>query len=175
VLATTARTLAARLRDTGSPRDRVTRMRRAVPSDPPAAGLIDTLPERPSGGILNPAAVPVSVHWDGASLVSADVVIDELFAGGLGRAHGGVVAALFDDVLSHFLTALGVPAVSRRLTVDYDSPTPTGVAVTIRGTLVARNDRELVIAGEIRCHDTVTARAELTMAIVDEDRFSQYQ
>jgi acyl-coenzyme A thioesterase PaaI-like protein len=174
-LAATARKLAARICETGTARDRVARIHKAVLPRTAPPGFVDQLPERASGGVLNPTAVPLAVHWDGTSVVSAEVVIDEVFAGGLGRVHGGVVASMFDDVLSHVVTVLGIPAVTSRLAIAYRSPTPTGVPVRIEGTLTEQTNRRIVITGEIRQGETVTATAEQTMVIVDADRFSRHQ
>lgn len=106
--------------------------------------------------------------------ISAEVVIDPQFSGGEGRVHGGVVAGLFDDVLSHFVTVLGIPAVTGSLTIAYHSPTPTGVPVTFQARLQHRGDRNVVIAGEARHGDIVTASAEMLMIVVDEDRFARH-
>ena len=170
----TAAALATTLRATGVPRDREARIRELGRQDWGPDHLVPVLPERPVGGTAHPAAVPVVVHWDG-SAVSAEVVIDAQFDGAAGRAHGGVVAGLFDDVLSHVVTTLGVPAVTGRLNIAYRAPTPTGVPVTFRGTVVRRNDRVIVVDGEARHGDTVTATAELTMVVVDPVRFARYE
>jgi acyl-coenzyme A thioesterase PaaI-like protein len=172
-LATTARTLASAVREHGTLRNRVARIQRAL-GPAPGPGAVDYLPERAGGGVMNPSAVPVVVYWDGDSSVTADVVFDPMFSGGEGQVHGSIVAGLFDDVLSHVITALGLPAVTGRLSVHYRSPTPTGVPVLFRGRLRSREGRHILIDGEARHGDTVTATAELLMVVVDSDRFSRH-
>lgn len=136
---------------------------------------MDDLPERPVGGPINPAAVPTVVGWDGESRISAEVVIDPQFSGGEGRVHGGVIAGLFDDILSHVVTVLGRPAVTGRLSIAYRAPTPIGVPITIEGRVSRRDERAIVVEGEARHGDTVTATAELTMVLVDRERFARHQ
>ena len=182
-VAAAARALAARLRDRGVPRNRAARIRALAPTPPGKAvdangagragpGLVPDLPERPIGGPINPGSAPTLVRWDGESVLSAEVVIDAQFSGGDGRVHGGVIAGMFDDILSHVVTALGVPAVTGRLSVAYRAPTPIGVPIIFKGTVERQSERVITVHGEARHGETVTATAELTMIVVDEDRFA---
>jgi acyl-coenzyme A thioesterase PaaI-like protein len=54
--------------------------------------------------------------------VVATFTFDSSHAGGPGLAHGGAVSAVCDDLLGHVLNLYGVPAVTRRLEVDYLAP-----------------------------------------------------
>jgi acyl-coenzyme A thioesterase PaaI-like protein len=101
-------------------------------------------------------------------------VIDSLFQGGEGRAHGGIVAGLFDDITGHVVTMLGVPAVTGRLSVAYRAPTPTDVPVVFRAWVMQKGDRRILIEAEARHGDTVTATAEAVFVVVDDQRFVRH-
>ena len=167
-VADAARTLARRVSD-GPPLDRVARMRSIAISDQTSS--IGALTERPVGGPANPTAVPMVVTRTGDRGVVADVVIDPLFQGGEGRAHGGIVAGLFDDITGHVVTMLGVSAVTGRLSVAYRAPTPTGVPLVFGAWVMQKGDSRIRIEAEARHGDTVTATAEAIYVVVDDERF----
>jgi acyl-coenzyme A thioesterase PaaI-like protein len=65
------------------------------------------------------------LNADGSA--SAEVLFDESHEGGPGVVHGGWTAAMFDEVLGLTLNRrLGMPAVTRDLTVRYLRPVPVG-------------------------------------------------
>ena len=132
---------------------------------------VPCLTERPVGGLANPSAVGYAVRRDEDEAVVTDIVVDEMFQGGEGRVHGGIIAGLFDDVTGHLLTVLKVPGVTGRLTVHYRSPTPTGKPLVIKAWLVKREGRRMIVAAEIRHGDTVCATAEALYIEVDRSRF----
>ena len=53
--------------------------------------------DRAVGGCSNPTSVELEVRFEGDEVI-ADVVLRRAFEGAPGRAHGGIVAAAFDDV-----------------------------------------------------------------------------
>jgi acyl-coenzyme A thioesterase PaaI-like protein len=170
-VADAARTLADRV-STGPRLDRAARMSALATTE--TTPEVAALPERPVGGLTNPTAVPMVVHRAGDRGVVAEVVIDPLFQGGEGRAHGGIVAGLFDDITGHVVTMLGVPAVTGRLSVAYRAPTPTDVPVVFRAWVMQKGDRRILIEAEARHGDTVTATAEAVFVVVDDQRFVRH-
>ena len=53
--------------------------------------------DRAVGGWSNPTGVELEVRFDNGEVI-ADVMLRRAFEGAPGRAHGGIVAAAFDDV-----------------------------------------------------------------------------
>jgi acyl-coenzyme A thioesterase PaaI-like protein len=118
---------------------------------PGQGGTIDHFPDCIVSGPANPMGIGITVHRDGDEAV-ARVRLGPAFEGAPGRAHGGVVAAIFDDTMGFVLTIHSVPAYTGRLTVSYLAPTPVGDELEFRARLVRRERRKLFIEGEAR-HD----------------------
>lgn len=122
-------------------------------------------------GPENPLGLAIEVVRDGDDAV-AEVVLGAAFEGGPGMAHGGIVAALFDDVLGYLLTLHRVPGFTGELSVRYHRPTPVGQPLTVRGWVVDRVGRRLLTAGDIRCDGQVVASATATFVEVDRARLT---
>lgn len=93
-------------------------------------------------GRCNPIAPPLDAHTtDGVT--TCVVTLDERFVGAPGMAHGGVVAACFDQLCGHALVMTGVGALTTELTVRYHRPVPlhTPVTFTVRVTGSRRRRR----------------------------------
>ena len=72
------------------------------------------------------------------------------FEGAPGRAHGGIVAAAFDDVTGFVIGKLQEPAFTGELTVRYLAPVPVDETLEIRARLDGRERRKLFISAEMR-------------------------
>ena len=77
-----------------------------------------------------------------------------------GCAHGGLIAAMFDELLSMAAMAGGHSGFTARLSVDYLAPTPQGQDLQFSAQLVRTEGRKAYVEGEIRNGDTLTARGE---------------
>jgi uncharacterized protein (TIGR00369 family) len=75
------------------------------------------------------------------SVVSLPVVADT-FDGHPGYLHGGIIATLLDEAMSKAVRALGKPAMTRRMEVDYRRPVPSGVPLRIEGRVVRSEPRK---------------------------------
>jgi acyl-coenzyme A thioesterase PaaI-like protein len=120
-------------------------------------------------GPWNPLGIGIEVVRRGDDAV-AEVVLGTAFEGGPGMAHGGIVAALFDDVLGYLLTLHHVPGFTGELTVRYHRPTPVGVPVTLHGWVVDRVGRRLLTAADARADGQVVASATATFVEVEAIR-----
>lgn len=98
-------------------------------------------------GPENALGIGVEVVRDGQEAIGR-VVLGPAFEGAPGRAHGGVVAAIFDDVLGCLLNILETPAFTGELTVRYHAPTPIGVPLTFRVHVERVEGRKLDLVGE---------------------------
>jgi acyl-coenzyme A thioesterase PaaI-like protein len=122
-------------------------------------------------GPANPMGMAAQVLREGDDAVLRST-LGAAFEGAPGRAHGGVVAALFDEVMGFVLSITCIPAFTGRLTVTYRAPVPLGVPLEFRARLTGREGRKLLMAGEARQGETVLAEAEALFVAVDPERFA---
>jgi acyl-coenzyme A thioesterase PaaI-like protein len=142
---------------------------------PPAsaeAWASSALQDRAIGGPTNPTAIETQVRFDEDEVI-ASFTLGEAFEGAPGRAHGGVVAAVFDDVTGHVLRLAQTPAFTGRLCITYRAPTPVGEPLEIRSRLAGREGRKLLIVAECRASGEVLATAEATYITVDREQFQR--
>lgn len=101
--------------------------------------------------------------------VVAEVVLGPAHEGPPGRAHGGMVASLFDEVFGLALWMDALPAYTARLEVDYRRPVPLGRRIDLRCGITARDGRKLHVAGT--AHDGGELLAEATgLFVIPRDR-----
>jgi acyl-coenzyme A thioesterase PaaI-like protein len=122
-------------------------------------------------GPANPMGVAAQILRDGDDAVLR-ATLGEAFEGAPGRAHGGIVAALFDEAMGFVLSIACTPAFTGRLTVTYRAPVPLGVPLEFRARLTRRDGRKLLIEGEARHGDTLLAQADALFIAVDPARFA---
>jgi acyl-coenzyme A thioesterase PaaI-like protein len=130
---------------------------------PPAADLEppDFFPYSPIVGPLNPISPPVSLSVGDDKVVRGTVTLSESYNGPpWNLAHGGVIAAIFDELLG-IATIVGAGGgFTGRLTVHYRKPTPILEELELIGWLEHASGRKLVARGEIRHRGEVTAEAD---------------
>ncbi|TVR21289.1 MAG: PaaI family thioesterase [Nitriliruptor sp.] len=120
-------------------------------------------------GPWNPLGIGIEVVRDGEAAV-AQIVLGTAFEGGPGMAHGGIVAALFDDVLGYLLTLHGIPGFTGELTVRYLRPTPVETPLSLRGWVVERSGRRLRTAAQLHAGDELVASATAVFVEIDAAR-----
>lgn len=138
----------------GKPRSRpIEFIKRRMWEDRPADGAeMSHFHDCVISGQANPMGVAINVRRDGDEAV-ADFTLGAAFEGVPARAHGGIVAAIFDDVMGYVLALHGTPAFTGRLTVHYRAPVPMGRAMTVRARLVERSGRKLSMTSQMRLAD----------------------
>jgi acyl-coenzyme A thioesterase PaaI-like protein len=153
-------------------RDRLALMRRGFES----AGMGPGFEDRAVGGGSNPTSVEMNVRYDASATggeIIAAVVLGRAFEGAPGRAHGGIVAAAFDDVTGFVIAQIQEPAFTGELTVRYLAPVPVDEPLEIRARLDSRERRKLFISGEVRADDVVIATCRAIYITVDPGLFAQ--
>ena len=174
VIASAATSLTERL-DGAAPRDRMALMRAAI-----GTGATPSFPEmtagsgfsdRAVGGGTNPTSVDVEVRFEGDEVI-ATVVLRRAFEGAPGRAHGGIVAAAFDDVTGFVIGVLREPAFTGELTVRYVKPVPVDQPLEMRARLRGRERRKLFIEAEAHHGDELVATCKAIYITVDPTRFA---
>lgn len=172
-IAREARVLVTRLTATER-RDRLTLMQAAIGTDGfPAIGTASGFSDRAVGGASNPTSVDIDVVFEPDEVV-AKVVLRRAFEGAPGRAHGGIVAAAFDDVTGFVIGQLHEPAFTGELTVRYLAPVPVDEPLEMRARLESRERRKLFITAEARHGDDVVATCRAIYITVDPTRFSGF-
>ena len=158
-------------------RDRLALMRAAraaagetggiFPAGRPSSGFED----RAVAGRANPTSVDLDVRFEGDEAV-AEVVLHRAFEGAPGRAHGGIVAAVFDDVTGYVIGMLGEPSFTGELTVRFVAPVPVEELLTLRARLESRERRKLFITAEATAGDRVIATCRAIYITVDPSVFA---
>jgi acyl-coenzyme A thioesterase PaaI-like protein len=123
-------------------------------------------------GPFNPLGIAIEVHREGDEAV-AEVELGAAFEGGPGRSHGGIVAAVFDDVLGYLLTLDRTPGFTGELTVRYLAPTPIGQPLVFRARIIGREGRKLFTVAEATADGHLVATASATFVAVDLARFQR--
>jgi acyl-coenzyme A thioesterase PaaI-like protein len=127
--------------------------------------------DRAVGGRSNPTGVELEVRFDDDEVI-ADLVLRRAFEGAPGRAHGGIVAAAFDDVTGFVIGRLQEPAFTGELTVRYLAAVPVDQPLEIRARLDGRERRKLFISAELHTNDAMVARCQAIYITVDLARFA---
>jgi acyl-coenzyme A thioesterase PaaI-like protein len=166
-LAQATRELAERIGATPL-RDRLSLMHRR-PEGWPGGGL--GFEDRAVGGHANPTGLELAVRPENDEVV-ADVVLRRAFEGAPGRAHGGLVAAAFDDVTGFIIGGLKEPAFTGELTVRYLAPVPVEAPLEIRARLDGRERRKLFLSADMRAGETLVATCRAIYITVDPARFA---
>lgn len=99
-------------------------------------------------GYEHPAGMGARMWREGDRAV-AEVTLTQLEAGPPGRAHGGVVAGLCDDLVRGLLMVLGIPAFTASLTVNLRAATPLGAPLRLEAWLDRHEGRKLWVRLEV--------------------------
>ena len=171
-IAREARQLVAQL-DPTARRDRLALMNasRAAGEFPASSG--SGFGDRAVGGLTNPTSADIDVQFEPDGVV-ARVVLRKAFEGAPGRAHGGIVAAVFDDVTGFVIGQLREPAFTGELTVRYVAPVPVEVPLEMRARLDGRERRKLFISAVARDGDKVVATCHAIYITVDPTKFAGF-
>lgn len=141
--------------------------------EPPAdGGAMTTYDERPVSGRASPWGLDIVVHRDGEEAV-CEVTLRAGHEGAPGRSHGGIVAALFDDVFGFVLAIRAQSAFTGELSVRYEAGVPIGVPLECRVRAIGEERRKLFMEGELTDRSTgnVVARSKATFITMDRSVF----
>ena len=158
----------------GDPRDRMVQIlkQNAFMHTPVDGERIGTFADCVVSGDCNPLGIGVPFFRRGDEAV-AHVNLGAAFEGAPDRAHGGVVAAIFDDLMGFVLHIVDSPAYTAELTVRYHAPTPVREDIEFRAWLVSTDGRKLRIDAEATHDGTVVASAAGLFIAIDRQRFGQ--
>jgi acyl-coenzyme A thioesterase PaaI-like protein len=132
--------------------------------------VLEHFPDCIVSGRANPMGVGIEVHRSGDQAV-ATVTLGPAFEGAPNRSHGGIVAAIFDDVMGYLLSIVKQPAFTGQLTVNYRAPTPMGQELTFRAWVTGREGRKLFIGADARHDGDLVADATGLFVMIPMERF----
>lgn len=122
-------------------------------------------------GLKNQVGLKLAFYDNGLDEVRCEYSIPAEYNGYPGVAHGGIVAAILDEVIgrvsmigdrNHFMMTV-------KMEVKYRQPVPVETPLVIIGRLVKMRGRLAQAVGEVRLPDgAVAAEAELTLADLPE-------
>lgn len=136
----------------------------SVASDTPGLAWNDDdltacMPYSPISGKRNPIAPPIRL-WKNGDEVRGEAVFSPTYAGPPDSLHGGIIAAVFDELLSMANVIRGKAGFTGTLSIRYHRKTPLDTPVEMWATQVREDGRKLVCRGEFRVNGEVTASAE---------------
>jgi acyl-coenzyme A thioesterase PaaI-like protein len=128
--------------------------------------------ECPVSGRANPLAPEVTVRREGDG-IRARVVLGPAFEGAPGRAHGGAVAAVFDDVMGFLATVHAVPTYAGELTIRYLAPTPLEEELDITAWVEERRPRTMITRARAVHRGKTVAEATCIGVIIGDERLGR--
>ena len=128
-------------------------------------------------GESNPLAPPVSIskneNSEGKEVVVGDVCFDQTREGPPRTVHGGMIAAVFDDVLSGVLSSAGATgSVTGKLTIRYRRPTPIDTDLRFEAWIDHQQGRRLTAHAHCLANGEITAEAEALFVRIDMKDFA---
>jgi uncharacterized protein (TIGR00369 family) len=125
-------------------------------------------------GMQNPVGLKLAFYEDpDAEQVRTEFTIPDEYQGYPGIVHGGIVAAILDEIAGRAVMIEGGDEnlmATLRLTIRYRRPTPTQTPLTAIGQVKRMSRTKARVIGEIHLpDDTVTAECEAILANVPEE------
>jgi acyl-coenzyme A thioesterase PaaI-like protein len=117
-----------------------------------------TIPYSPFLGDLNPVSGRAKIRADGDA-VRGTVTLSAIHAGPIATVHGGVVAALLDELTSLAIMATGGVGYTQTLTVSYRRPTPLGAELQLWARTAGQAGKVFLTSAEVSHDGQVTASA----------------
>jgi hypothetical protein len=123
------------------------------------ADLTRVMPYSPVSGQHNPLSPQIRM-WKAGSEVGGEAFFSPVYAGPPDSVHGGVIAAVFDELLSMANVVSGGAGFTGWLTIRYHQKTPLNTPIELFAVNERRDGRKLLSRGEMRVNGEVTASAE---------------
>ena len=145
--------------------------RRYTDPPPPEGRAFITSSDRPVSGPANPSAVAVTMRRVGGE-ARAEIEFDRRFESAPGRVHGGITAAVFDDVMGYVQVIDGVAAYTLELQVRYLAAVPTYTPIDLRARTTERTERRSIVTAEAKIagSEEIIADARGIFAVIPRER-----
>lgn len=138
---------------------------KGIPMDNPNRAL----PFSPITGYYSAVAMPMKLSVEGNKIVG-EGVFNEVYEGPNGCIHGGMVAAIYDEILAlaNVVSDVAGPTVS--LKIDYKAPTPLHQPLRFEGWTEENEGRRTITRGRCLLGDKVISEAEGVFIRLDPNR-----
>ena len=102
-------------------------------------------------GVNNHFGLHMKFYESEPGTTHAEIIVPVQFQGYPGIVHGGIIAAMLDEISARAFLGDGSPRflVTVKLSVRYRKPVPVGVPLTLRGRAGHDNGRAAYATGEI--------------------------
>jgi acyl-coenzyme A thioesterase PaaI-like protein len=121
--------------------------------------LTAVMPYSPVTGRRNPVAPPIRLWRDGDE-VRGEAIFSPTYAGPPDSVHGGIISAVFDELLSMANVITGSAGFTGTLTIKYHRKTPLNAPIELWAKNVRNEGRKQLSVAEMRVDGEVTASAE---------------
>jgi acyl-coenzyme A thioesterase PaaI-like protein len=121
-------------------------------------------------GWANPMGLAARL-WREDDVAVMKVTLGNAFEGAPGRAHGGIVAALLDEVMGFMNAIHGDMAFTAQLDITYHAPTPVGEPIIARAWLERSDGRKRYVIGQLHANDVLIASAKGLFIAIDRAVF----
>lgn len=140
----------------------------------PGLDARELFPMSPVIGRANPVAPPVEIWTAEGERDTREIRgrawFDYPYEGPPTCVHGGVIAAVFDEVLGAVNIVVGQPGLTGTLTVTYRRPTPLLAPLELVARQIAVDGRKVRSWGAIYHDGELTAEAEGVFVAIDPQR-----
>ena len=136
----------------------------SIASDTPGLGWLEDdltrcMPFSPVSGRRNPIAPPIRL-WRDDHEVRGEVSFSPTYAGPPNSVHGGIIAAVFDELLAMANVVSGTSGFTGTLNIKYHQRTPLDRPIELWAVNEKSSGRKQFCRGEMRVDGKVTASAE---------------
>lgn len=121
--------------------------------------LTAVMPYSPVSGKRNPVAPSIRM-WREGDEVRGEARFSPTYAGPPDAVHGGIIAAVLDEVLAMANVITGRAGFTGTLTIKYHRKTPLNEPVELWGKNIRQDGRKQISRGEVRVNGEVAASAE---------------
>lgn len=122
--------------------------------------ITSVMPYSPISGKRNAIAPPLKLWKVGSNEVRGEAIFSSTYAGPPNAVHGGIIAAVFDEILAMANVVSGNAGFTGTLTIKYHDKTPLNTPIELRGINVRQDGRKQLSRGEMRVNGKVVASAE---------------
>ena len=120
-------------------------------------------------GHTNPQAPPLTLtHGEGTS--SGTLTLGERFVGAPGLVHGGVIAAIFDQICGTCAVMADLPGLTVELNVRYLKPAHVHLPLTFTATIASHTGRRVLVDGTCMEAGETVATCRGTFVTLKGDR-----
>ena len=105
-------------------------------------------------GQANPVAPPMIVSHDGSASI-CEITLGERFVGAPGLCHGGVIAAIYDQLLGHAVLWAERSGLTVDLQITYRRPTPLHTPLRFTARVDRTQGRSTYVSGTCHRGDTL--------------------